>query len=549
MAKAQKGGVTAFLKKFKKETLTIVEKQIEKEGKKSTVIIAVVNDLAFTKAAENAAEFTKDAKEFNILPLSGLWQAFFDGKYQLTEDIVHSKVIYDTGLINALKCGFAMREGLAKKFDKYLISLVLFGSWARGQAVKGSDVDFGVVIDDTDVKETTRVEIREKIRKIVLGIAAESGKDINVQVYILTQFWEYVRDANPVIFTLLRDGVPIFDKGLFSPWKLLLKMGKIKPTPEAIKSFIQSGNLLTKVIRSNLDEMLIEKLYYAMLNPAQAALMFVGIAPPAYGETPHLLKRYFVDKGLLNKKYVDWLDEIIAIRKRVEHDNSREVNGKLIDVYIARATEFSEDINKLFEKMKKENIGEKIKEIDYLSRKGMRTVLETLGVKSSDKDLAYKFKKTMVEKKVMPAAYTEFLGYFDHVKDDYQRGLVTQEEINRLEKNAHDFIEAVIGFAKIRELKGTDKFRFKIVYKDKKAEIWVLGNEVFIIADITHPESTTYRASMRNDGSLEKMEKTDVEELTKKRKNIKVSETATVKEKTIESLKAIFGDKVEIVID
>ena len=549
MAKAQKGGVTAFLKKFKKETLTIVEKEIEKEGKKETIFISVVNDFSFPKSAEQAAEFTKDSKEFNILPLSGLWQAFFDGKYQLTEDITNSKVMYDTGLINTLKCGFAMREGLMKKFDKYLISLVLFGSWARGQAVKGSDVDFGVVIDDTDVKETTRIEIREKIRKIVLGIAAESGKDVNVQVYILTQFWEYVRDANPVIFTLLRDGVPIYDKGLFSPWKLLLKMGKIKPTPEAIKSFIQSGNLLTKVIRSNLDEMLIEKLYYAMLNPAQAALMFIGIAPPAYGETPHLLQRYFVDKGLLSKKYVDWLNEIIAIRKRVEHDNSREINGKLIDVYIARATEFSDDINKLFEKMKKEIIGDKIKEIDYLSRKGMRTVLETLGVKSNDKDLAYKFKKTMTAKQIMPAAYTDFLNYFDHIKQDYLHGLVTQEEMNRLEKDAHEFIEAVIGFAKVRELKGTDKFKFKLSYKDKKAEIWVFGNEVFIIADITHPESTTYRAKMRHDGSLEKMEKTNVEELTKKRKNIKVSETAKVKEKTIESLKLVFGEKVEIIIE
>jgi mannose/fructose/N-acetylgalactosamine-specific phosphotransferase system component IIB len=73
-------------------------------------------------------------------------------------------------------------------------------------------------------------ELKEKIRKIVLGMAAEISKKFNCQTYLLTEFWEYVRDANPVIFTLLRDGVPLIDKGLFAPWRLLLRMGRIKPT-------------------------------------------------------------------------------------------------------------------------------------------------------------------------------------------------------------------------------------------------------------------------------------------------------------------------------
>lgn len=549
MAKTKKGGENAFLKKFKKETLAVVEKIIEKDNARKKIFICVINDFAFPKAGHDAAEFAKESPEYNILPLSGLWQAFFDSKYKLTEDIVQSKIIYDTGLIPVLKSGFKIRNGLLKKFDKYLISVVLFGSWARGQAVKGSDSDFTVVIDDTDVKEKTRVEIRDKIRKIVLGITAEAGKDLNIQVYLLTQFWEYIRDANPVVFTLLRDGVPIYDRGLFSPWKLLLKMGKIKPTPEAIKSFIQSGDLLRRVVKSGLNEMLIEKLYYAMLNPAQAALMFIGISPPVHSETPPLLKRYFADKGLIKQKYIDWLEEIVKLRKKLEHEGNVQVDGKLIDVYLQRSKEFSKDINILFEKMRKETIGEKLKEIDYLAKKGMKEVLNAIGVKATEKNLASKFKSTVISKKILPTAYTEFLNYFEHIKEDHKKNLVTQEEVIRLEKNAHDFIEAVIGFARTREVKGTDKFKFKVSYRDKNAEVWILGSVIYIISDITKPETGVLKGNISSQGMITKLEKSDVSELTKKRKNIKVSETATVKEKTIESLKSVFGQDIEIVIE
>jgi uncharacterized protein (UPF0332 family)/predicted nucleotidyltransferase len=437
---------------------------------------------------------------------------------------------------------------LIKKFEKYLISIVLFGSWSRGTAVTASDIDIGVVIDDTDVKETTRIELKEKIRKIVLGMAAETSKKFNCQTYLLTEFWEYVRDANPVIFTLLRDGVPLTDKGLFAPWRLLLRMGRIKPTPEAIQSFIASGKLLTKMVKSNMTEMLIEKLYYSMLNPAQAALMFMGIAPPAYSETPHLLKRYFVDKKKLDAKYAIWLDEMIKLRKTIEHEQKQEVKGAILDKYIKRSEEFSNAIDKLFEKMRKEVIGEKIREIDYLTNKGIRQIISAIGIKINEENMAYQFRNLVEKHKIMPATYTEFLGYLDHIKQDYKRGLVTQEEVNRLERTAHDFIESAINFARTRETAGTDKFRIKFNHQGKEGELWVLGREAFIIKDVQHPEKEVYAAKISPSGKLSKPKQTTVEKITSKRKEIKAERTATVKEQTIESLKAIFGKDLEIVI-
>jgi predicted nucleotidyltransferase/uncharacterized protein (UPF0332 family) len=536
-----------FLQNFKDETLAILQREVGEGKEKKTVHIAIVNDYAFPDVAEKASAFVV-GKELSVLALSGLWQAFYDAKHSLIADLLGSKVVHDSGLIDALRAAVALNQGVMKKFDRYLMSTILFGSWARGTAAKGSDIDVALVIDDTDVKETTRVEIKEKLRRIALGLAAEISRKFNVQVYILTQFWEYVRDANPVIFTILRDGIPIYDKGLFLPWKLLLRMGKIKPTPEAIESFIASSKMLISNVQSSINDAVAERLYYAMLNPAQAALMFIGLPPPVHKETPALLRKYFVDKGMLDGKYVDWLEEVVDLRKQLEHGEPPKIDGKLLDTYVARAKQFSDTVNKLFEKLKREQIGEKLKEIDYMFKKGMRDVLDVLGVKASEKDLVSMFMSEVVNKKVIPHNYGEIVNYFLAIQDSYSRGLVAQEEISKLERDAHDFIETLIGFVKVQELKGTDKFKVRCSYGSKTAELWFLGDEVYIVKDVSRPESEVYVAHIRKDGSIGSLEKTDISELTEKRSKLKIPKMAAVKEKTLESLKEIFGKEVRIIL-
>ena len=187
----------------------------------------------------------------NITPqtliLSELWQNCFDAKYELLQLIALSAPIYDTGMLQAIKIAEVHKTMVLKKFEKYIVSYVLAGSLVQGKATPTSDIDVWIVIDDTDVKRMTRVELKDKLRAIIIGMGIEAGEltgiknKINIQVYILTDFWDSLKEANPVIFTLLRDGVPFYDRGIFMPWKQLLKMGKIKPSAEAIDIFMGSG--------------------------------------------------------------------------------------------------------------------------------------------------------------------------------------------------------------------------------------------------------------------------------------------------------------------
>ena len=80
-----------------------------------------------------------------------------------------------------------------------------------------------------------RLELKDKLRNIIYSYVMQAKElagvqnELHVQVWLLTEFWEGVRDANPVFYTFLRDGYPLYDRGGFLPWKLLLKMGRDIP--------------------------------------------------------------------------------------------------------------------------------------------------------------------------------------------------------------------------------------------------------------------------------------------------------------------------------
>ena len=231
----------------------------------------------------------------NLVPqvviLSELWQNCYDGKYDSLQMIALSAPFFDRGMLAAIKIAEVHKTMVLKKFEKYIVSYVLAGSLVQGRATPTSDIDVWIVIDDTDVKKMTRAELKDKLRAIIIGMGIEAGEltgirnKINIQVYILTDFWDSLREANPIIFTLLRDGVPFYDRGIFMAWKQLLRMGKIKPSAEAIDMFMGSGEQMLQRVGLKLKDIGMEDIYYAILTPSQAALMLYGIAPPTPKET------------------------------------------------------------------------------------------------------------------------------------------------------------------------------------------------------------------------------------------------------------------------
>lgn len=510
-----------------------------------------------TKIIGKIGEDTDKNLAPDVVIITELWQSCYDAKYELLQMIALSAPVYDKGMLAAIKIAEVHKTMVLKKFEKYIVSYVLAGSLVQGRATPQSDIDVFIVIDDTDVKKMTRAELKDKLRAIIIGMGLDAGKmtgienKINIQVYILTDFWENIKEANPIIFTFLRDGVPFYDRGIFMPWKQLLQMGRVKPSPEAIDMFKSTGDQMIQRIKFKLRDIGMEDLFYATLTPSQAAIMLFGIPPPTPKETPGVLMDVFVNKEkLLEKSYVDILQKIIDVRKDLEHGTRKEVSGALIDELLTGAEKYMKRLNKLFIQI------EKVKEEETVVHNYesvltiIRDILRLEGVeKVKDSDIINIFEAEVIHKGLMPEKYLRILKQVVKAKKDYDAKKLLKHDVTKLNKSARELIKFLVEYIQRKRGRELEKTKIRVKHGKKFGEVILLGKKAFIIHDIDDEEKTVSVATINLDGSLSGIKKSSLEELEKGLTAVEIPAKVFIKEPIFENLKDIFGRDVEVLIN
>ena len=496
----------------------------------------------------------------NITPqtliLSELWQNCFDAKYELLQLIALSAPIYDTGMLQAIKIAEVHKTMVLKKFEKYIVSYVLAGSLVQGKATPTSDIDVWIVIDDTDVKRMTRVELKDKLRAIIIGMGIEAGEltaiknKINIQVYILTDFWDSLKEANPVIFTLLRDGVPFFDRGIFMPWKQLLKMGKIKPSAEAIDMFMGSGEQVIRRVQLKLNEIGMEDVYYALLTPSQAALMLYGVAPPAPKETGTLMREIFVHKEkLLEEKFVKTLERVVEIRKSIEHGDKKELSGKEIDELMEDGDKYLKRIKRLFTQIEKIREGQEMVNIYDTITTVLRDVLKLEGIeKIKDNEILGAAEDKLVTEGKIPSKFLRTIQDIIKAKKDFDENRLSKVEIEKIHLESGALIKYLVEHIQRKKVRELERLKIRVKHGDKFGEVILLGNEAYITYDIDSEEKEITKARLNDDGSLGQIEKSSLEDMEKSLADIKAPAKASIKHRLFEDLKKVFGKDLEIMM-
>lgn len=506
---------------------------------------------------DEMAKKSDDRLRPSVILLSELWQSCYDGKVDLLQLIALSAPVYDTGMLAAIKIAEIHKTMVLKKFEKYIVSYVLFGSLTRGEATSSSDIDVSIIIDDTDVKKMTRAELKDKLRAIIIGMGIEAGdltgikNKLNIQVYILTEFWDSVKEANPVIFTILRDGVPFYDRGLFMPWKQLLRMGRIKPSREAIDMFMATGEQMVSRVKLKLRDIIEQDMYWATLTPSQAALMMYGIPPPTPEETITLLNQIFVEKeGLLEPKFIETMRDIRKYYKGLEHGNITEISGKEIDDLLKRSDEFLKRIKKLFGEI------ELIKEREEMVHAYesvvtiARDVLLLEGVdKASDEGILKMFESELVSSGKVPVKYLRILDDLLQGKKDYDTGKLTRTEIDKIKKSTHELIKFLVEYIQRKRGKDLERARVKVKRGKTFGEILFLDKEAFIIHDIDAEEKHIDKAMVREDGSLGNTKESSLEEMEKALAKAKIPSAVFLSDLLFEDLKKVFGKDVEVLVN
>ncbi|MGM5488737.1 MAG: nucleotidyltransferase domain-containing protein [Nanobdellota archaeon] len=235
------------------------------------------------------------------------------------------------------------------EFGEFIKAVVLFGSHAKHyhnkqSPSKKSDIDILIIVNDLTLEISN--ESSEAYRLIAEKHASQTSEKLHITTLAFTNFWDLVRNGDPIVINILRDGFPIIDTGVFEPLQTLLYQGRIRPTWESIWSYYSRApqtlhNAQWHVMQGVLD------LYWAVLDSAHAALMKHGEIPPSPSHVADLLDHKLYRAGKIQQKYVAIFRNLYHLAKHIKRREVQSISGKDYDRHYSDAKDFVDTMRKL----------------------------------------------------------------------------------------------------------------------------------------------------------------------------------------------------------
>ncbi len=524
--------------------LFIEEEEVPKETEKYVQLHMIVPEEKLKEIPKIKTDLVKEIEKtkqkiwLQVKTPIDVWEICLDSKFELFSAIAMSYPLHDTGFLSGIRVAEIHKSLVLQKFEKYVVSYVLGGSLVRGDVTKESDVDVFVIINDTDVKRMPRLELKERLRGIIYqfvneasALAGVKNNILNIQIYLLTDFWESVKDAHPVMFTFIRDGVPIYDRGTFMPWKALLKMGKLKPSPEAIDMFMSMGDGVISRSKRTLLTDIFTNIFWGVTTPAQAMVMLNGNPPPnAKKELVRDFKKEFFDTKMIEKKYVDFLEKIVKTWTDYEHEKIKEIKGSEIDKLLKETEEFLKRLKELRKQIEKKTQEKTIEQINL----EIFDLLKTITGKKSKADITKEFEKNFIKKGKFTQNHLKILNEVSNSKTIFKKGKLNAHKVDAVRKKATILINDLIEFNQRCDLAILDKGRMKIKYKEKgkekTAELLTANNQTFLFKGSIIKKLTN------------KIQDSNMKEVTSSVEEQKKNKTVEINPKIFELLKQDLGE-------
>ena len=237
------------------------------------------------------------------------------------------------------RVAYAFAKEIYKELGSLVRAIVLFGSAARKTThiAPTGDVDVLVILEDVSVELSP--ELIQTYRIIIQKIIARVSQKLHITTLRFTNFWEYVRNGDPIAVNILRDGVALIDTGFFDPLQMLLYQGRIRPSAESIYVYWNRAPLTLQRAKGHILQAVLD-LYWAVIDAAHAALMRLGEVPPSPHHVGDLLEEKMVKTGLIHKKYASVMREFYELSKMITHNQLTEISGDQFDLYLREAEDF-----------------------------------------------------------------------------------------------------------------------------------------------------------------------------------------------------------------
>lgn len=394
------------------------------------------------------------------------------------------KKLKEFSMETRFKSSNEFKEKILQMFKGYIKAIVVWGSITRGDYTGKSDVDIYVIFDDTKMPLKKFEEIRDRVTQDMYKVARSIDPRLHPQpVIALTEFYQNIRACNPFIYNIVREGYAIYDVGFFVPMRKLMEKGEFPVTPEAAELRMEFVPKRIRRVKNVKLLMVVDDLYQAMVDAVQAVIMYVGYAPPAPKILVRDTERYLVEPGLLDKKYLDVLDEMIKLRKASEKKEINELTGQQVDDWIKKTEEFVDVMEDTLKKIEMTRKAETIKKNYEIMLKTTVAALKSIDKLPKDpKKLPEAFKEELIDSGMINPIYGDIFGQIINMRkmiDDNKLDVVPEREVYRNKEYVKRFIlEVRTALEKIPEEKHVEppkevkeaKAKPKKSTKNKKAE-------------------------------------------------------------------------------
>lgn len=344
---------------------------------------------------------------------------------------------------------------LLDKYGKYVKSIVVWGSVARDEFTHESDIDLIVLVDDTLKDFNSKKE--EEIEEFIHDLAKKVDDKLSPQPpWTITSFMKMVRDFAPLAYAVLKDGIPVYDTGFFLTNKRLLDMGEIRATPEAAERRMRT--VPKRLLRAKQAKLwlIAEDVYYAMIGAEESVLMYLGRGPPDPIHAAEVCDEYLAKVGLLEKKYIKYLKDVVNFRKKVEHREIKDINGSEIDEYIKKGEEFVKRMSRLLRELIIRRKASYVQKNYEVMLKASIAALKSLDKLPKDpKDLPKAFKKYLIEEQKLNPVYEDVFNKVLEMKklmSEKKLEKIPEREIHLTKEYIRKFIGSVRDMIKEKDL-------------------------------------------------------------------------------------------------
>ncbi len=168
------------------------------------------------------------------------------------------------------------------------------------------------------------------------------GHSLKISCYQSDEYFSKIMSSNLQNMGEIADAKPVYDpSGFIALLKGLSKSGKLLGTQSSSREIIDRVKKRLRKV-NNLKLRALVKVYRAVVDAGEAALIARDYSVPSHDRLPDALKHYFVRNHLLEKRYVKICKSVIHEFKSFEHGSLWHISASRLDKMRKDAEDFVE---------------------------------------------------------------------------------------------------------------------------------------------------------------------------------------------------------------